>query len=352
MDMLKQPLAAYLKHRFGPSTELVEELKFPRGSSRETWFVQYRTKPGAVIDKIVFRTDFPSGSTIPSSLAQEYFMYERLGRTKVPVARVLWWEEDAGWAARPFYVREHIEGSWEIPHYRDPDPVYDALRIEISKEHMRNLALVHTVDWRSLGLDKRLPAPANVQSAALAYIEEIEKTMKSLGGEPVPLFVAGAAWLKGQAPVAPCLSLCKGTNGMGEEVFRDGKIVAMSDWEEAAIGDPAADIAFAQEFVSDVVHDGKTLWSLAHALDYYHSQSGIRITPEAVGFYRKLQSFKMMMYTQSAAMGTRSTPDAHIRQAWTGTEVAHVGKRIMAAALGLGPPIPGSRFLELNLTME
>jgi aminoglycoside phosphotransferase (APT) family kinase protein len=352
MDMLKQPLAAYLIHRFGPDATVVSALRFPRGSSRETWFIEYRITSDAPLRKIVFRSDFPSGSTIPSSLEQEYFMYERLGHTAVPVARVLWWEQDAVWAARPFYVREHVEGSWDIPHFHDPDPAFDALRIEVSKEHMRNLALVHHVDWRSLGLERWLPAPPSEADAARAYIDMIEAQLRDLHGEPIPLFVAGAHWLKAQAPVAPRLALCKGTNGMGEEVFRNGKIVAMSDWEEAAIGDPAADIAFAQEMVSDIERDGKKIWGLPQALDYYAGVSGIRVTLEAVGFYRLVQSLKMIMYSQSAAVGTHSTPDAHIRQAWTGTEVAHVGKRIMASAMGLGPPLPGSRFVELNKTME
>jgi len=352
MDMLKQPLAAYLIHKFGPAASVVNVVKFPRGSSRETWFIEYRNAPAARIQKIVFRTDFPSGSTIPSTLEQEYFMYERLGTSAVPVAKVLWWERDPTWAARPFYVREHIEGNWSIPHYHDLDPAYDALRIEVSKEHVRKLALVHTVDWRGLGLDKRLPAPPNEAHAASAYIDMVADQLRNLRGEPIPLFVAASHWLKAQAPAAPRLSLCKGTNGLGEEVFLDSKIVAMSDWEEAAIADPASDFAFCQNLVNDVVRDGKTLWSLSQALDYYHSLSGIRVTPQAVDFYRKVQSFKMLMYTQSAAVGTHSTPNAHIRQAWTATEVAHVGKRLMIAAMGLGPPLPSSRFLELNRTMD
>ncbi len=351
MEMLKRPLEAYIAHRFGPSAILAEATRFPRGSSRETWFVGYRTAPPAPITRVVFRTDFPSGSTIPSSLEQEYFMYERLGATPVPVAKVLFWEADPEWAARPFYVREHIEGSWDIPHYHDPDPAYDALRIETSKEHVRNLALVHGVDWRGLGLDERLPAPPSAAEAARFYIEQVEAQFRNLHGEPIPLFVLGAHWLKQRAPAAPCLTLCKGTNGMGEEVFHNGKIVAMSDWEEAAIGDPAADFAFAQELVSDIERDGKKIWSLDQALDYYYQVSGIRVTPEAVGFYRMVQSLKMVMYSESAAVGVHSTPDAHIRQAWTGTEVAYVGKRILAAAMGLAPPLPATRFAELNKTM-
>lgn len=350
--MLARPLAVYLAHRFGPDTTLITALRYPRGSSRETWFVEYRASPASAAVKIVFRSDFPSGSTIPSSLEQEYFMYERLGHSAVPVARVLWWEDDPTWAARPFYVREHLEGSWEIPHYRDPDPAYDALRIEVSKEHTRKLALVHQVDWRALGLDQRLPVPPSEAQAGHAFIDAVAAQLEGFRAEPIPLFVAGADWLKARAPVAPRLCLCKGTNGLGEEVFVDGTIVAMSDWEEAGIGDPASDFAFAQDFYSEIERDGRKIWGLEQALDYYHEVSGIRVTPAAVNYYRTVNFLKMLMYTHRAAVGTHSTPDASIRQAWTGTEVAYVAKRLMAATMGLSAPLPGSRFVELNKTVS
>jgi aminoglycoside phosphotransferase (APT) family kinase protein len=352
VDLLKQPVELYLTHRLGASVAWASATRFPRGSSRETWFVEYRLTSASETRKIVLRSNLPSGSTIPSSLEQEYFMYERLGHTAVPVARALWWEDDPAWAVRPFYTREHIEGSWSIPHYYDPSPVYDALRIEVSKEHLRKLALVHQVDWRGLELEQHLPAPRNAAEAGRAYIEQVEIQMRNLHGQPIPLFVVGAHWLKAQAPVAPRLSLCKGTNGIGEEIFKDGQIVAMSDWEEAAIGDPASDIAFAQDVVTDIERDGKIIWGLTHALDYYYSVSGIRLTSEAVGFYRKMYALKMMMYSESAAEGAHASPNAHIRQAWTGTEVAYVGKRIMAAAMGLAPSLPASRFAELNKSVE
>ena len=113
------------------------------------------------------------------------------------------------------------------------------MRIEVSKEHARNLALVHKVDWRAAGFDAKLPVPENATHAARDFIDSIAAQLE-LRLEPIPLFLAGAAWLKARAPVAPCLSLCKGTNGLGEEVFLNGKVVAMSDWEEASIGDPAS----------------------------------------------------------------------------------------------------------------
>ena len=352
MDMLRRPLADYLIHRFGAGTAVVNAVRFPRGSSRETWFIEYRATPDTLPRKVVFRSDYPSGSTIPSSLAQEYFMYERLGHTQVPVARALWWEEDPVWASRPFYVREHVDGSWEVPNFRDPDPCHDDLRIAVCKEHLRKLALVHQVDWRALGFDRWLPVPPSEAECGRTYIEAVEQQMRELRGEPIPLFVIGAHWLKSRAPAASRLCLCKGTNGIGEEVFKDRKIVAMSDWEEAVIGDPAADFASSQDIFPVIERDGEIIWGLEQALQYYHEVSDIRVKMESVRFYGMLRALKMIMFSQSAALGTHRTSQAHIRQAWTGTEVAHLGKRIMAAAMGLGPPVPGSRILELNRTME
>ena len=49
-------------------------------------------------------------------------------------------------------------------------------------------------------------------------------------------------WLEeGIPPARTRLGLLKGNNGIGEEIWRDGRIVAMSDWELATIGDPSFD---------------------------------------------------------------------------------------------------------------
>ncbi|MET0656985.1 MAG: phosphotransferase family protein [Steroidobacteraceae bacterium] len=350
MDLLRRSLPDYLKHRVGPTAELVNATRFPRGSSRVTWFVDYRPATDAPVRSVVFRGDPIGGSTIPSSLEQEYFMYDRLGRTAVPVAKVLWWESDPEWTDRPFYVREQIDGSWVVPNFSDPDPKYDSLRIETSKEHMRKLALVHTVDWKKLGFDERLAAPASEAQCAAHFIDGIVSRLESYQLEPLPLVVEAVAWLKERAPVAPRISLCKGTNGLGEEVFKDGVIVAMSDWEEASIGDPAADFASLQDFVPEIERDGRKLWGLEHALEYYRSVSGIDVKADNVRFYFMVRALGTVQYAHRAAVIT-ARRQADIRQLWTGTEIAFLGKRMLAAAVGLGDPLDPAWFAELNKTI-
>ena len=351
MELLNKPLADYIADRFGPEAELVHSERFPRGSSRVTIFVTYRSRPGAPEEKLVFRGDLPGGSTIPTSLEQEYFMYERLGQTEVPVAAVLFWEDRPEWVERPFYVRRQIEGSWEIPHFLDPDPQYDELRIQISKEHLGKLGIVHNVDWKTLGFDSRLPAPDSVENAARHFIDTLIQNIESFQMEALPLLTEAAYVLKQQAPVAPRLSLCKGTNGLGEEVFKDGRIVAMSDWEEASIGDPAADFASLQNFIPEIERDGRKIWGLEQALDFYREVSGIPLAIENVLFYQKVRCLGQVIYGHKAATVTQKRL-ADIRQVWTGTEVQHLGKRLLALQIGLVTDLDPQWFAEMNLTVE
>lgn len=351
MDLLSKPLADYLRHRFGPHAVLERAERFARGSSRLTWFVDYRPAPDQPVQSLVFRGDHAGGSTIHSTLEQEYFMYERLARTEVPVARVLWWEDDADWCPRPFFVREQVEGSWDIPYFGDPDPAYDALRIAVSQEHLRKLAIVHTVDWKSHGFDERLPAPASVEACAGHFLDRLVAQLDDFRREPMPIMIEALTRLRQSLPVAPRISLCKGTNGLGEEVFRDGVIVAMSDWEEASIGDPAADFASLQDLIPEIERDGTKIWGLEQAIAYYREVSGIPLAIENVRYYQTLRMFGTLLYGHKAAVITEQG-NADIRKAWTGTEVLHLGKRLLASAIGLPVAIPPQWFPELNETVR
>jgi aminoglycoside phosphotransferase (APT) family kinase protein len=350
MDLLDRPLADYIAHRFGPTATLVSDERFPRGSSRITWFVDYRPGDGEAVRSLVFRGDLPGGSTIPTSLEQEYFMYDRLGRTDVPIARGLYWEDDPDWATRPFYIREQIEGSWEVPHFLDPDPRYDSVRIETSKEHMRKLAIVHNVDWQAAGFDERLSVPPSPAACGAHFIDVLVGQFRSFQAEPMPLVTEAVAILKHRAPVAPRISLCKGTNGLGEEVFKDGVIVAMSDWEEASIGDPAADFASLQNFIPEIERDGENIWGLDKALAYYREVSGIDLSIDNVRFYQMVRAFNTIVYAHKAATAVQGGA-GDIRQAWTGTEIQHLGKRMTACVIGLAAPLDPAWFAELNLTV-
>lgn len=351
MDFSPGHLQRFLTHRLGGPIAVRSVERFSRGTSRQTWFVEI-DRDGAG-DTLVFRTDLAAGSIEPTSLAQEYFMYERLGHTDVPVAEALFWEEDPAWTDTPFYVRRKVEGSWNIPGFLDPDPKFDDLRIAISKEHIAKLALVHQVDWKALGFDRHLSAPKDEADCAHHYIDLAMRQFEEVRGSGMPVMLEVAEWLHDTAPVAPRVSLCKGTNGFGEEVFQGTTLVALSDWEEASIGDPAADFAFMQYLAPELERDGTKIWGMEHALEHYRQVSGIAVTIEAVRYYGVLRAMRLIAMSEKAGTATREHPQlAEIRQAWTGTEVGYICRRSLIAAMGLSDPPPASALAELHETIE
>jgi aminoglycoside phosphotransferase (APT) family kinase protein len=315
VDAVRRWLAAGLGRDPGDLTLT----KFPRGVSRETWLVS------CAAGEYTIRQDLPGGSVDPVPLSHEYEIYRRLAQPggPVPVAAPLWYTDD-GPAGRPAYAREQVDGHWSIPGWPDP-----AVRKAAGQEHLRHLAALHTCDWRALGFGEIFPVPASLDDCAVMTVEHFAHEIDAHEIEPMPVvheavaaFVAEAASYR-----APCASLCKGTNGLGEEVWRDGKIVAMSDWELARLGDPAYDLAQCQEL----------LWDEDEALAFYNDVSGIGVTAEHVDFYRRLYSLVMFSFTNHATGCMVMHGDQSPRLAWVGTEMSHVATLRMARTGGFPP---------------
>lgn len=321
----------------GADVRVLSIEQFARGVSRETWVV--RLSGNGVPDAVVIRRDLPGGSVAPSELRDEYEVYRRLGPSDVPAARALFFESDPEpfIPGPPLYVREFVAGSHDIPSLKDPDPRFDDLRIEVSKEHLRKLALVHTCDWKALGLDEVLPVPAGPDDCARHALAAAEAKFEQLRVEAYPEVTAGLQWLRRQAGRrAPRMSLVKGNNGLGEEVWRGTEIVAMSDWELASIGDPAFDFAQLQDLIPAVGAESAPRWGLDHALAYYEDLTGIRIDRTSLHFYRTLYAVDKAC---NGLASVRMIGDGHLnaRFAWVGSEVLYRARRTLAQAAGLLP---------------
>jgi aminoglycoside phosphotransferase (APT) family kinase protein len=325
--------------RLGAPEKTIEVLSveaFSRGVSRQTWRV------AAAVDgtrrDLAVRRDHEAGSVIPTKLHTEYQVYSALTGTDVPHAAPLWWENEDEWMpdGRPAYVRQLVEGHWKLPVLaEDPAKASKSAaehRIALAHEHLRRLAQVHAVDWEKAGLRGVLPVPPGPAEAAPAIVQDCAAKLAGYG----PLSVAAAEAVQALLERAPRdlyhLVLCKGTNGHGEEVWRDGRIVAMSDWELAAIGDPAYDFAQCQELLADVVVDGQRCWGMPEALAFYRTLTGTRITMERVAYYRELVALLQHVYARHAAWVVSRLDAAPVRFVWTATEVSFRSEQRLAAA--------------------
>ena len=116
--------------------------------------------------------------------------------------------------------------------------------------------------------------------------------------DPFPLLTEALYWLEEQIPPAgDRLCLLKGNNGVGEEIWRDNRIVALSDWELAAIGDPALDWAFSQGLLA--LHD--PIDTLAH----YANVAGFAIDERRLAWSAVWIRVKASMTTNSSLWSSR-----------------------------------------------
>lgn len=301
--------------------------RLSRGVSRETWSVDLEVHgaAGTALRRVMVRRDHPAGGLIPIDLRVEFEVYRRLDGTGVPVAAALWFEDDPRWMpdGRPAYVRELVEGDWQLPVLAETDPAHDEARIALSREHLTQLAKLHQVDWRAAGFADLLPAPDHPSDCATSLIDHWLARISDYGTEPSPLLAEAVVSLRERDPRnTDRVVLCKGNNGLGEEVWADGRIVALSDWELAAIGDPAYDFAHCQQMIPEIVRDGRQVWGLEKALDFYASLTGVQIPVESVHYYRELAALMQLGYTQHARFLAEGMAAAPLRFVWSATEAA------------------------------
>lgn len=316
---------------------VVDVHRLSRGVSRQTWRVRVETAAG--VQAFAVRRDHADGSIIPTTLRTEYDVYRLLGPAPVPTTDALWFEEDPDWQpdGRPAYVRTMVDGDWRLPALASEAPTADAAKIAASKEHLARLAEVHALDWRALGFGALFAVPVSPADCADNVIRGCLDQLARFGVEPSPVLAEAVALLRARAPRGHDVPvvLCKGTNGHGEEVWRDGRIVALSDWELAAIGDPAYDFAQIQEMVPEIVRDGCRLWGWPEAIAYYRECGGSDVTQERIEFYRQLYGLLQFVYTQHAAAQVRRMDHPDLRFVWNATEVAFRSEIRLARLFGM-----------------
>ena len=285
-DLTPGEIGTYFSRRLGRSVSVDKVAKTFPGVSRETLIVAARVDDQP--EGFVLRLDQPWGSSVPSSLRQEYEIYRLLHGSKIPVAEALWYGEGDGFAGgRPHMVRRLVDGSSIIPLLTGAS-ADERLRREVSRQHVEMLAKLHRLDWSALGFGELLPGPAQAADALAFEYRHWRDLWKTVRVEPFPVITEFLCWLGEQIPAdTPFVSLCKGNNGVGEEIFRDGRIVAMSDWELASLGDGALDLAFSQGTLRLDDYDD--------AVAHYESCVGARLSPERLAFATLLTRFKSMV---------------------------------------------------------
>nr|WP_087572938.1 phosphotransferase family protein [Sphingomonas sp. CDS-1] len=273
----EQAATAYLAQRLGASVQLVKMRRTFPGASRETYLVDLLIKDEP--HSFALRVDPPNeGYGCPFPLRHEWEVYSRLWRSDVPVPEPLWFDENQDFAeGRPHMVRRLVEGSTAIPGLYDQDAEGERLRRRVAFECAEKLALVHSTDWKALGFDQFIDPPASPAEANLHELDYWYARWCEKRPYASPMVEEAFAWLRENVPTdAPRISIIKGNNGVGEELWRDGRIVAMCDWELTGLSDGALDLAFSQGTLS--------LSDFHEVMAHYGACVGAEVSPHRLAY--------------------------------------------------------------------
>jgi aminoglycoside phosphotransferase (APT) family kinase protein len=320
-------VAARFSRELGATVEVTSFRQTFPGQSQETWLVD--TTVDGRARGFVLRVNPPGGGIVPLPLRREWEVYSRLAPTHIPVGTPLWYGEDEDFVGgRPYFVRDLVEGSTEVPGLHEPGPAGDELRRQVALEHASHLARVHTLDWAACGLDEVLTAPARRQDAVRLEFDTWTGIWDEVKPEPLPEVTRMLRWYEDRLPAdVPRVSLVKGNNGLGEEIWRDGRIVALSDWELAALGDPASDWAFSQGLLS--------LWDRDEVLAHYEAETGFAIPEGNLDFWTVWILFKSLCCTTAGLRGFLDGRDQRVVLPTIGFGTVHLALQFLAVVTSM-----------------
>jgi aminoglycoside phosphotransferase (APT) family kinase protein len=184
----------------------------------------------------------PPGKLLPSAHAvdREYRVISALYPTGFPVARPHVLCEDEGVIGTAFYVMDYVEGRvlW--------DPALPGMtraeRARIWDEQNRVIALLHSIDYRAVGLEA-FGKPGNYIAR---QVERWSKQYRASETGKIEAMDHLIAWLPHNIPPEAGTAVVHGDYRLDNLIFHaaEARILAVLDWELSTLGDPLADFAY------------------------------------------------------------------------------------------------------------
>lgn len=216
----------------GPLT--VEQ--FPSGHSNLTYLLRLGGR------ELVLRRP-PFGSKVKSAhdMGREFKVLSRLHPVYAPAPRPLAYCEDESIIGAKFYVMERIKGV--ILRSKQPEG------LELSPELVRgccqsmieNLADLHAIDYRAIGLDELYKGNNYVERQVNGWADRYRGSQT----DDISDIDRTIAWLKERIPADTGAVLVHNDYKFDNVVLDPNdltRIIGVLDWEMATIGDPVADL--------------------------------------------------------------------------------------------------------------
>jgi len=188
-----------------------------------------------------------ASSATAHDVLREFRILDAIKDEDVRIARPLLSCDDSEVFGAPFYVMERVDGSpirSAVPEGWATTPETHGKALE---ELIDALVAIHAIDWKACGLGD-LAHPGQYLTRQLTrWLDQLD----SYGGRDLQAARQVAGWLDAKRPGDQPSTLCHGDYKLDNVLFAPEappRLLAVVDWEMAAIGDPLVDLAWALIF--------------------------------------------------------------------------------------------------------
>lgn len=214
-------------HKIDPRSKLLRAWQLQGGISAQVTALEIE-RPGGQTEKMIVRQHGEvDRKHNPQIAADEFKLLQLLRSVGLPAPTPYYLDQSCEIFSTPYIVIEYIEGKSEFTLSRVPDLI---------GQFAAHLSQIHQVDCSKLDVsflpqqeqrytEKLRTRPINVdKSWDEGYIRD----------------ALGSVW---PLPQRNASALLHGDYWPGNILWKDGQLVAVVDWEDAALGDPLADVA-------------------------------------------------------------------------------------------------------------
>ncbi len=331
-------LGAFLAEQLGAGAalKLSDVRRHIEGFSWETWEVTaaWPVDGAPRRRRLIARRVPQAGLVGPYDVGEQWQLARALHRLgTIPVPEPLYVDLDGHATGRPLYVMEHVDGDVPAPWNAHTYFADDGARRRAGREFVEILAAIHRIDRSELPAELR----GGDQRDLHAEVAHWEGVYGRDCRAPVPVLERAFGWLAAHADeTSGHRALVHGDFRIGNAIVRDGRIVAMLDWELAHIGDPVEDLAnFASRLFRGRARIPSGLVTEAELLADYAELAGWEVPPAALRFWLVFGSVRSAVSFLTAAhlFATGATGD--LRYAAFSRQVPYILRHVMSEIASL-----------------
>ncbi len=295
-------LELFLRSHFpGVQGPLVIE-QYPSGHSNLTYLLRMAER-----EFVLRRPPFGSKVKTAHDMRREFRVLSKLHCAYPQAPEVLLYSDDDSILGSPFYLMKPIHG---IIIRRDPPPglPFTAQTARhLSESFVDNLAALHALDYRAIGLGDLGKPQGYVERQVRGWIERYDGSRT----HDLPEVALLASWMQNHLPISGDATLVHNDYKYDNVVLDPNNIthiIGVLDWEMTTIGDPLADLGTTLAYwvdASDPEDLQRIRWcpstypgsmTRAELVERYARRSGRDVSH--MSFYLVLARFKLAVIVQ------------------------------------------------------